>query len=794
MRKNIALNTLVLAFSAGGISAHVSAQPGGAVAAPVGIEEITVQARRREESVQDVPISIVAFDASEILNNRMENMYTLADMVPNLEVRGIYPNSMPAIYMRGVGTNDYAPSASSAVGLYVDGVYRSLLAGALFQTFDTERVEVLKGPQGTLYGKNTTGGSINFFSVLPGEEFGGHFKAGIGNYDSREFEGAVDIPIAEDLTSRVSFVRQQSDGYIKDHYPGGADDFMGDDNWAARTLLRYTPGENVRVLLKVYGGEIDTDYAAPSRGLFDPATLDARTFYAEPCQDDVFSFRCADFSGYVARGLYDVEQNGPGMEAVDMFGGSAQVDWDMETAVGDVTLTSITGYDKVERETFNDSEAGPYVFADGIGSDDSYQLSQEFRATGDSGPVVWVVGAYAFQSVVEASTAFQFPPDGGLGGDYGWWTLSDAEDRIETNNYAFFGESTYSVTERSRITGGLRYNWEKKESRQSEYRYVQYSETPDLGTPQGTPCGPDASQFDPANCPPGRRESESWSDWSGNVTFDYDVADDVMLFASYKRGFKSGGFSTPLTTCEFTCFGSYAPGPPWDGTRGDGTMLDSTFDPETLDSYEIGMKSMWLDRRLQLNVNAFYYDYQDLQVFTLIAAGGTFIQVTQNASDAEIKGVEIDLLTLPVSGLEIRVGAAWLDATYGDYTDAPQGDLSGNTMVNAPEYSGNVSVSYEFDVSEGALRAFLGATYTDESFFSADNIERLKGKSVWELNGNLNYVFPDERLAISVWGRNLTDEKYVSHGFDASGLGYDQLVASQPRTYGINFTYTFGAD
>jgi iron complex outermembrane receptor protein len=537
---------------------------------------------------------------------------------------------------------------------------------------------------------------------------------------------------------------------------------------------------------------LDTDFTFPSRGLFDPATVDGRTFYAEPCQDDVMSFSCADFSGYVARGLYDVEQNGPGSEAVDMWGSSAQVDWDVETPAGEVTLTSITAYDSVERQTYNDAEAGPFDLADGIGSDDSYQLSQEFRATGESGPAVWVVGAYGFQSVVKASTVFQFPADGGLGGDYGWWTKSDSDDRIETNNYAFFGETTYSVTERSRITGGLRYNWEKKESRQSEYRYIEYLGSP--ATPQGTPCGPDASQFDPANCPPGRRESESWSDWSGNLTFDYDVADDVMLFASYKRGFKSGGFSAPLTTCEFTCFGSYAPGPPWDGTRGDGTMLDTTFDPETLNAYEIGMKSMWLDRRLQLNVNAFYYDYQDLQVFTLIASGAQFIQVTENASDAEIKGVEIDLLTLPVAGLEIRVGAAWLDASYEDYADAPQGDLSGNTMVNAPEYSGNVSASYEFDVSEGALRAFLGASYTGEIFYSADNIDRLKEDSVWELSGNVNYVFPDERWAISLWGRNLTDERYVSHAFDASGLGYDQLVPSQPRTYGINFTYTFGAN
>jgi len=221
-------------------------------------------------------------------------------------------------------------------------------------------------------------------------------------------------------------------------------------------------------------------------------------------------------------------------------------------------------------------------------------------------------------------------------------------------------------------------------------------------------------------------------------------------------------------------------------------MLDTSYDPEILDAYEIGMKSMWLDQRLRLNVSAFYYDYQDLQVFTLIAAGPTFIQVTDNAAKAEVKGVELELLTRPVAGLELRLGAAWLDASYKDYTDAPQGDLSGKTLVAAPEYSGNVSASYEFDLSEGALRAFLGASYTGEVFYTSDNIDRLKEDAVWTLNGNINYVFPNEQFELGVWGRNLTDERYIAQAFDASGLGYDQLVPSQPRTYGVNLTYTFG--
>ncbi|MGE3595708.1 MAG: TonB-dependent receptor [Dehalococcoidia bacterium] len=786
---SIAVGAAVLSLSTAAMAQQPMQPPTGTPEARAGaIEEIVVTSRRREENIQDVPISIVAFTGTDASDNRMESMRTLGEMVPNLEVRSVFQNSMPAIYMRGVGTNDFNPAAASAIGLYVDGVYRSLLAGALFQTFDLDRVEVLRGPQGTLYGKNTTGGSINYWSKMPGEEFDGYLKGGVGNYDSYEVEGAVTIPMAETLSSRVSFLRRKSDGYVKNR-GSGAKSFLGEDNWAARALISFKPSDDLRVLLKVHGGELDTNFTFPSRGLFDPASVDGRSFTALPCQQNVLQFQCADFSGYVAPGLYEVDQNGPGFEKVDLWGSSLTVDWD---AGESVTLTSISDYEKVRRNTFNDSEAGPFVLADGLGNDSSYQVTQELRATGKSGPLAWVVGAYGFKSVVNTSFDIQFPADGSLGGDFGFWTFSDSEDRIQTDNYAFFGEGTFSVTDRFRVTAGLRYNWEKKKSRQSEYRYIQYSGTPDVGTPQGTPCGPAPSQADPNNCLPGRRESKSWSDWSGNLTLDYDIADDVMVFASYKRGFKSGGFSAALTTCEFTCFGSFAPGPPWDGTRGDGTSLDTTYDPETLDAYEFGLKSMWFDRRLQLNMNAFYYAYHDMQVFTLIASGAQFIQVTENASSAKIKGGELELQARPATGLELRAGLALLDAKYKNYTTAPQGDLSGNRLVNAPKWSGNVSAAYEFPVGAGKLRTFLAANYTDKIYYSADNIDRLMEDSVWVLNGNINYVFPNEQLEISVWARNLTDERYISQAFDGSGLGYDQLIPSQPRTYGVNFTYSFG--
>ena len=266
---------------------------------------------------------------------------------------------------------------------------------------------------------------------------------------------------------------------------------------------------------------------------------------------------------------------------------------------------------------------------------------------------------------------------------------------------------------------------------------------------------------------------------SGNFVLDYQLTDDIMLYASYRRGFKSGGFSAALTTCEFTCEGSFAPGPPFDGTRGDGTDLDSTFDEEILQSYEAGIKAMWFDRRLRFNLSTFFYDYDDLQVFTLELVGGQLVTVTENAADATIWGGEIDMMARPLPGLEIRAAGAWLSTEYKDYVSATaEGDLSGNELIAAPNYTGSGSISYELNLRGGVLRGLVGASYSDEVFYLADNIKRARQGPVWLVNGNLSYLLPDERTEISVWVRNWND-KVIPHELLRHlwvGLGSDGVL------------------
>ena len=812
MRSVIAASVAALLLLAGGARAdEPSEEQGGQGAlssepaqstepevrtAPGAIEEILITARKREEGSQSVPISISAFTGAELDEAQTHNIYRIAELTPNLEVRYVLANSRPAIYIRGIGTSDFGAAAASPVSIYKDGVLMSLQTGSLFQTFDLDRTEVLRGPQGTLYGKNTTGGTINLHSVMPSDELEGYLQASYGNYKTNNFEGAVNLPINEQLAARVSFARRKSDGYIDNHGPGH-DDFDGNDNWAFRTLLSYTPTENLRLLLNVHGERLDSDFMYVPRGLFDPATVDGRSFFGEPCPTSIFQGGCADLQGHVGGGEkspYDTQSAVGGFERQDLFGTSLTADLDVDTRWGPVTLTSITAYEYVSESGFEDVDGGPNLGLHAPFGGSSWQFTQELRAaSAGDGPLQWLAGAWFFRSQIKNRIQFLFPPDGAIGGDFGFWSNSRGNDNIDAENYAFFGEASYDLTERLTLTAGLRYSWERKQSRQSEHRYIEYSDTPELATAQGTPCGPDPDiHFDPANCGPGRDDSESWAAVSGNFVLDYQLTDDIMLYASYRRGFKSGGFSAALTTCEVTCAGSPLAGLFMDGTRGDGTDLDTTFDEEILQSYEAGIKSMWFDRRLRFNLSTFFYDYDDLQVFTLELVGGQIVTVTENAADATIWGGEIDMMARPLPGLEIRAAGAWLSTEYKDYVSATlEGDLSGNELIAAPNYTGSGSISYELNLRGGVLRGQVGASYSDEVFYLADNIKRARQGPVWLVNGNLSYLLPDERTEISVWVRNWNDKVYITNFFDISGLGYDQMGSSRPRTYGVTVRYSF---
>ena len=662
---------------AGGQGAKLSTeQEAEARSAPGAIEEILITARKREEGGQSVPISISAFTGAELDEAQMRNLYTIAELTPNLEVRKVYVQARPAIYIRGVGTSDYGAEVASSVGIYKDGVYMALQPGIMFQTFDMDRTEVLRGPQGTLYGKNTTGGAVNLHSRLPTDEFGGYGQATYGNYKTFNFEGALNIPINEKLAARVSFARRDTGGWMDNHGPGHSKFFV-EDNWGVRGLLSYQATENLDLLFNFHGGRIKGPWVYAQRGLFDPDDVDGRSFnfigpdgeFRDPanCPTSVFDNQCASLDGHVYGGddrLHDATSPEPVDEEINLWGGSVTANYGIDTRLGPITLTSITALERVDSTEWEDLDAGPLWLYHYRADDRSHQFTQELRAAsaGDS-RLQWLAGAWYFQSNIKTRSDAYLPPDGAIGGDFAFWTKSIGGDKFFTENWAVFGEASYELTERLGFTGGLRYSWERKQSRQYRYDYVEYDpDDPVGGTARGTPCGSDLDiHFDPANCGPGRDESDSWAAISGKAVLDYQLTDDIMLYASYKRGFKSGGFSSSLSNSARRA--RICANPDCTETF-DSHVLDTTVDEEILQAYEAGFKSMWFDRRLRFNFSTFFYDYDDLQVFALTSVGGTVQAILENASDATIWGGEIDMFARPLPGLELRVAAAWLSTEY----------------------------------------------------------------------------------------------------------------------------------
>ena len=824
-------------MGAGGPGAKLSTeQEAEARSAPGAIEEIMITARKREEGGQSVPISISAFTGAELDAAQMRNLYTVAELTPNLEIRKVYVQARPAIYIRGVGTSDFGAEVASSVGVYKDGIYMALQPGMMFQTFDMDRTEVLRGPQGTLYGKNTTGGAVNLHSNMPTDEFEAYGQVTYGNYKTFNFEGAVNIPINERMALRLSGARRDTGGWMDNHGPGH-DKFFVEDNWGFRTLLSYQATENLDLLFNFHAGRIKGPWVYAQRGLFDPDTLDGRSFnFIDPasrtpdniggdfkdegnfaCPTNIFDGGCASLEGAVFGGkdrLHDATSPEPVDEEINLWGASVTANYETDTRFGPVTLTSITGIERVDTTEWEDLDAATpwlYHYRD---DDRSHQFTQELRATsaGD-GPLQWLAGAWYFQSSIQSRNDAYLPPDGSIGGDFGFWTQSSNGDKFFTENYAFFGEASYELTERLGFSAGLRYSWERKQSRQSRRVYFGYGPctgpydddglridvtllcsafsgdipAPDVANPQGTPCGSSPEAQLPENCGSGRDESDSWAAISGKAVLDYQLTDDIMLYASFKRGFKSGGFSSALTTGD-----RLARDPATFGAH----VLNTTVDEEILLAYEAGFKSMWFDRRLRFNFSTFFYDYDDLQVFALTSVGGQVVAILENAADATIWGGEIDMFARPLPGLELRVAAAWLSTEYKDYETAiavSQGgsDFSGNEMIAAPNYSGSATLAYELPLMDGVLRAAVSTSYSDEVHYKADNIDRARQGSVWLVNGNFSYRLPDDRTEISLWIRNWNDKVYVTNVFDIFDFGLDQLGSSRPRMYGVTVRYDF---
>lgn len=733
---------------------------GNVVAEEFQLEEVIVTATKRSKSLQDVPVAVTAFTGETIRNMGMTDSSAIATQTPNLQWRSDYGTTSPNIFLRGIGNNSFHANAVGAVGVYTDGVYLNSNMAHGFQLFDLERVEVLRGPQGTLYGRNTTGGLINFIARKPSHADGlnANITTTLGSHNQRDLEFSVGAPIGDDSAVRFSAQSLKRDGLFESTIPGAKDKGQN-ESIAWRLLFNSQVTNQIDFTLNLHGAKNNSDNRPfKSQGVVCPGGVPLSGF----------GNGCTDFLGFEASEDYEkVSENINTIQDTESYGASVVVEWDME----EITLTSISAVETVKRKMLEDVDRSPANFFTGSYDAEATQYSQEIRLTSHAGgDIEWMAGLFFFKENLNQYESFalnDLGPGVLLGGATEEGVGYIAEQ--DTLSYSAFTEIGYHVSDKLKATLGVRWTYDERDV--SEYRSIFFDPT-GLDGKYVSQSVAESLGFDLVSSP----IKEDWSELSGRFTLDYTFNSDIMAYYSLSRGFKGGEFNSGATFFpqEFTLA-----------------------DPEYLLSNEIGIKSTWLDNSLKLNAALFHYRFQDQQVFTLASGTAIPVQNLTNAGKSTIYGFEAELQYLPAEGWFIQAGLGWLDTEYKDYelvdgATSTVMNLSGNEQPGAPKVNFNSLVRYEWSLDSGAsVSVQTDFVFTDDQFFTADNNPSLTEGSYWLWNARAEYSSPDGDYKIALWGKNIAGEDYITTAFDTSAFGVNSVGIGDPRTYGLTFSLQF---
>ena len=721
------------------------------------LEEVIVTAQKRAQNLNDVSISVTAATAQDISDMRIETALDIAKLAPNVDIKSTLAGLNPAITVRGVGLNDFNVNNNPSVGVYVDEVFLTSPAMLSFMMFDVERVEVLKGPQGTLYGRNTNGGAINIVSVKPTSETEGYIRLGAGNYDSREIEAAMGGSLSDTVSGRLSVRLDDRDGQ---HTWNQGNHTFGDvDSTAVRGQLAYDNGGDFTANLSISIGD-QTGTTIPGTAF---GTLDAN--FGTCTSSQIMAQQCTDYDGF-KRTSSDPYQHDTDAATVALsktldVESSAVVltaNWDL----GDMALTSVTGateLDRVWAEVSVDHTPSITPYGTIEKDEEISQVSQELRLSGGDDSFSWMLGAFYSNDEVETDNYIELTevsaindPDLGLGGlDLAWGYLQ------ETESMAVYGNTELALGDKLTLVAGLRYSDETREFKNAG-TYLAFDDA--LLDADATFFDED---FDGVLTPFTSQDDEiSENRVSGKLGLDYRANDDVLIYGSVSTGFKSGGYFGDFTfdSSELAPFGI-----------------------EEVTAIEAGFKATMAGGSLQLNGAIFNYDYEGIQ--TVIATDAGTFPLT-NADEATINGAELDLNWAPTESLDMRLAVGLLDHELEDAR-------LGSSMPNAADVQATGLVRYRFMASE-TLQVELQTDfkYTDEAYREAYNDPMLKTDSYTLWNGRVAISNPSESWVLSLWGNNLTDEIYYPQGFDLQALNgtYMKFLGAQ-RTVGVNLHYSF---
>ena len=712
-----------------GVPLSALAQGGGGAV----LEEITVTAERREQSLQEVPIAITAFSGDLINEGGITRMEDIALRTPNFKMTS-FNTAESQLYLRGIGSSLDGPASDPSVAVFIDDVYVGRPSGASTDLYDLERIEVLRGPQGTLYGRNAAGGAVNIFTKRPQQEFEAKAGLTVGDYSLVNFRGYVNGPISDLVAGKLTANVRTRDGYAKNVTTG--QDLEDDDTKSIRGQLLITPSDTVDVLVGFDYTDIDnsgnnrflTNFDVPPvfPGAFtDPQSAEIATFGNDPRKSNHDEIQKSDKK---------------------LMGLMARVDAELSWA----TLTSITAYRESESSWFqalvpllSNRAGGSGIFEVDDGADqEADQVSQEFRLAGETDNLNWVAGLFYFKENVSKSERFitYWGPGTAPFGDGDVTFNMDAK----TKSYAAFGQFTWNMTDVVALTLGARYTDDEKEQDS-----VAVSNIPITGV-WGIPLGPAGSPYSTTG-------KESWDKVTYRASLDWDITDDHMLYLTYSEGFKSGAFN------------SHTPSP---------LIAAVPLLPESATNYEIGAKTQWLDDRLRFNITYFDLEYVDLQTWSL----QNFVLVADNAA-ADVSCVETEFTAVFTENFSVSGSYATMDHEFTD------GANVGNKLTRAPETTWTLAANLAIPFESGAgLDLMASSSYTDEFYFELTNDLRGLEPDVTVVDASIRFTSAGERWDVMLWGKNLSDELYAVHHINGS-FGGATKIWGPPRTYGVTFNH-----
>ncbi|WP_339668502.1 TonB-dependent receptor [Dasania marina] len=696
------------------------------------LEEVVVTAQKREQSMQEVGISVSAFSGDQLKSLGVTNSTEITQQIPGMQLQTFSP-AFTIINLRGISQNNFQDNLEAPVAVYVDGAYVPSMNAINGQLFDVSRVEVLRGPQGTLFGRNTTGGLVHYLTRgADTDELNGYVEVTVGDFNQKAVEGAVGGGISDTVRGRIAGRWLENDGYVESQTPGVRDSH-GADGYTLRGSLAVDFTDTLTADIRVAVSE-DNDVPSGTYSI-NFASADPNTGLGVPAPGRLTDEleHASSQEGYFSRDSTNV---------------TGTLTWDLSD---DMELVSITNYLDMDKEYLEDAGGGLFFFPYTVNTEfDSF--SQELRLSGTADAMRWQAGAYYLDMTTDN---FQRVAGAAILGAATDTALQDTVASLDSKNWSVFGQVEFDLSDQMTVIAGLRWSEDQK-----DIDFTQSYEELGAGTPR-------VQVFDIAAVAIDDIDSIDYQDYAARLQLNYTFNEGTLVYASINRGIKGGNWSVDPV-------GGVAAGSP----------ANLKHDEEVLLSYELGLKTD-LSEWARLNTSIYYYDYDDYQAFSLL---NLTPQVTN--SDASSYGGEIELTLTPMDGLDLLLGLAYIDSEVDAVPDVFGGTVK-TEFPNAPELSVNALARYQWEALNGTMAVQVDGVWNDDQYIEATNsqISAEDAYAVW--NARISYASANDTWKVAAWVKNGGDEEYRLYNLDLGLLGISEEVYAPPRWTGVTVSYNF---